>query len=78
MKMMRQRRPTVAKSGVPLVKQGALTYKLPLVGLYKLKGPTKSRASNVPSKKEQNKWKNIKGEEGFNKFQKENLCKRNI
>jgi hypothetical protein len=35
--MMRWRRPTVAELGFSLVKQGALTYKLPLVGLCKLK-----------------------------------------
>jgi hypothetical protein len=50
MKMMRRRRPTVQELGFSLVKQGALTYKLPLVGLLQTKGPTKTRASNIPSK----------------------------
>jgi hypothetical protein len=36
MKMMRRRRPTVKELGFSLVIQGALTYKLPLVGLCKL------------------------------------------
>jgi hypothetical protein len=37
MKVMRQRRPIVAELEFSLVKQGALTYKVPIVGLCKLK-----------------------------------------
>jgi hypothetical protein len=37
MKMMRQKRSTVARLGFSLVKEGALIYKLPLMGFCKLK-----------------------------------------
>jgi hypothetical protein len=59
------------------VKQGALTYKLPLVGLCKLK-VQQNHGPSLFHQKEQKYWKDIKGEERFNKFQKEKLYKRDI